>query len=154
MTHERKIKNLWTIDTIDPRTRIILHRHRAYNVITDAGIRAIIARAIGNNGGKYFTHGGIGEGRRQETQGDTDLETPVDARVPISTHGDASAYSSTMRISVRFSRQSQDRSITEFGIFDASTGGNLLARITTQSPAQLTNTRSVTATITMQIAET
>ena len=154
MSDGRKIKNLWTIDTIDPRTRIILNRQHGYNVITDAGIRTIIARAIGNNGGKYFTHGAIGEGSRQENQGDTDLETPVDNRVPISTHGDASAYSSTMRISVRFSRQGTDRNITEFGLFDAATGGNLLARITTQSPAQLTTTRSVTATITMQIAET
>ena len=149
MSNGINLTQTWDLSLIDLKKYAVIKRATKTNVITNAGITAIAARMIGTNNNKYYTHCGVGEGSRQETAGDVSLESEV-RRAAVS---DASAYAGTARITTRFPHEGTNYNITEAGLFDAASAGNLLARIVSTSPFELRAATAFTATVTMQIAE-
>ena len=149
MSNGIKSTQEWQFDTVDTRTGIITHSEKRKNVITNAGISAIMSRIIGNNDGHFYSHVAIGTGSRRETAADTSLQ----AQVRKAAVSDATAFADSHRIVARFSYDPDegDQQIREGGILDAD--DNLLARVTTVSPAPLEAGRAVTITITASLAQ-
>ena len=147
MSNGIKLTQKWEIRTIDERTGIIENTIVKHNVITDGGLSLIAALISNRANNKYYQYCAAGTGNRQELGSDESLQN----QVVIREISDSSAYQGAARITTRFTHTGTNYDFREFGLFDSNTNGRLLARLTTQAPAELRTGKAVTATVTVNI---
>lgn len=94
------------------------------NLVVDAGMFQVISLMIGNNTNS-FTYCGVGSGTGTPTSADTDMETAIGSRVAIR---DRFRSGLEAHYETFFGKNDNNGSWEESGLFDASTGGNMLCR--------------------------
>lgn len=121
-----------TVELIHARTGLIKQRLQFKNLIPDAALDAFGA----NNQLSNFLSGyiGVGTGNAAPANSDVGLQTPTGVRVNTvgggtesNGWGAANAYS-FRRMVREFSEAQSNGNLTEFGVFNASSGGIMLAR--------------------------
>jgi len=96
------------------------------NTIVTAGKNDIASLITG--AGSVMTHMGVGTGTTGVTAGDTDLETALDRNALVTSGGTAST--NTIEYESVWNAGDGTGTLTEAGLFSASTGGTMLARTT------------------------
>ena len=102
------------------------------NVITDVG-KAQVAGLINGVVTTPFKHVGIGTGTTSETASDTSLEYEIKRKEGTVDRTTTSVTNDTAKVEATFSSAdglSGSHAVTEAGLFDASSGGNMLCRKT------------------------
>ena len=159
MSHTVQIQNKWyfqiwdesqintkrdLIKELDALNRDLTPQYHL-NLITQQGLEEIAKNRVTSATKTTNTHHAIGTGTTEETQADTALETEV-SRKAIQT---ASAFGNTERYATAFNHDgTNDYDITEAGILTADTGGILIAHVTTRSPAELRQGKTLTVATT------
>lgn len=104
----------------------LVEKRRIPNLVVTAGKTLMISRLLGTTSG-VMTHMGVGTGTTSPVVGNTALETPLSARIALtSSTQDANSvtYVGTFGAGV------STGAITEAGIFNALTSGTMLCRTT------------------------
>jgi hypothetical protein len=107
--------------------------HWRKNIVTDAGLAAIIRLIFAQLTETKFGYIAIGTGTTAETASDTALVSELARKAASITQITTSISGDTAKLEAEFSSAdglSGTRSIAETGIFNASTGGIMLARKT------------------------
>ena len=102
-----------------------------HNLVVNAG-KSVIAGLIGGLNTSAFTYVAIGTGTTAEAVGDTALEHEVKRKQATASQTTTSVTNDTLNLDVTFSSAdglTGTTAVTEYGIFDAATGGNMLARV-------------------------
>ncbi len=125
MNEDLKLKGSLTIQHFNKNNELV-EELRFHNLIVNVG-KAQIASLIGGLGANPFTYVAVGTGTTAAAATDTALETEV-ARVQTtnsltttSVTNDTAHFEGTIDFTSSYA-------ITEYGLFDASTGGNMLNR--------------------------
>lgn len=131
MSHEAKVRGEWFITLYGPDGKIKEER-RGFNVVTTVGKQAIgqfIASAA--NGATTFTgrYIAIGTDATAEAVGNTALGTELSRQTGTPTYVTGAIY----QVTATFATGSGTGSIVEYGLFNSSTGGTLIARDTEPS---------------------
>jgi hypothetical protein len=116
------------------------------NLVVNTGLTFICSRMAGTSAG-VMTHMAVGSGTTAAAAGQTDLVSILGSREALDS---TSASSNTITFVSSFEAGEGTGAITESGIFNASSGGTMLARVT--FPAvnkQADDTMSITHTITL-----
>jgi len=95
------------------------------NLVVTAGKGFVALRMIGTGVG-VMTHMGVGTGTTDPAAGDTALETQVGSRKAFTTSAAVSA--AVVTYITAFAAGEGTGALTEAGIFNASSGGTMLAR--------------------------
>tara|TARA_R100001530_G_scaffold113046_1_gene80045 strand:- start:1411 stop:1848 length:438 start_codon:yes stop_codon:yes gene_type:complete len=95
------------------------------NLVVTAGKGFVATRMIGTGAG-VMTHMGVGTGTTDPAAGDTALETQVGSRIAFTTSAAVSA--AVVTYITAFAAGEGTGALTEAGIFNASSGGTMLAR--------------------------
>ena len=95
------------------------------NLVVTAGKGFVALRMIGTSVG-VMTHMGVGTGTTDPAAGDTALETQVGSRKAFTTSAAVSA--AVVTYITAFAAGEGTGALTEAGIFNASSGGTMLAR--------------------------
>ena len=98
------------------------------NIITNSGLSEII-KLIGGLGGSPFRYIAIGSGTTSPSASDTALEAEIARAEATVSQETTSVSGDTLRLEASFSFTA-NYSITESGVFNASSGGVMLARQT------------------------
>jgi len=100
-------------------------KRHVQNLVVTAGLAVLADRMKGTPLKGEMTHMAVGEGTTAAAAGDTDLETPVGSRQTLTTgvSGAVITYSRTFAAG-----ESTNSALTEAGLFNASTGGDMLCR--------------------------
>ena len=105
----------------------LIERREFNNLFLNVGKAQVVGLLI-NSGGSYPTHIGVGTGTTAESAMDTALEAEV-MREAISDYSitttDVTNDTATFETTISFS---DSYAITEYGLFDAASAGNLFAR--------------------------
>ncbi|AIC16958.1 hypothetical protein [Nitrososphaera viennensis] len=114
----------------------LVHRHleplqvrRKVDLVVNSGLQRLAKLATGKTTSS-FTHVACGTGTNAENAGDTALQAEV-RRIACTDRFDSGT---SMKFSGFFDSTTATGSYTEFGLFDASSGGNMFSR-TVFSPA-------------------
>ena len=94
------------------------------NLVVATGLTYICDRMKNNS--TVITHGAVGSGSTAAASGNTDLGSIIGSRVAITS---ATPSSNTIAYIVAFGAGVSTGSITEFGLFNASSSGSMLARV-------------------------
>ena len=116
------------------------------NLVVNTGLTFICSRMAGTSAG-VMSHMAVGSGTTAAAAGQTDLVSILGSREALDS---TSASSNTITFVSSFEAGEGTGAITESGIFNASSGGTMLARVT--FPAvnkQADDTMSITHTITL-----
>jgi hypothetical protein len=116
------------------------------NLVVNTGLTFICSRMAGTSAG-VMTHMAVGSGTTAAAAGQTDLVSILGSREALDS---TSASSNTITFVSSFEAGEGTGAITESGIFNASSGGTMCARVT--FPAvnkQADDTMSITHTITL-----
>lgn len=97
------------------------------NVLTTAG-KAFIAQALGEGAAYTGEYTQIGTGSTPQATADTDLESPVGARIQGTLS--ASGVEFTLDSTIPAGTPGAEVAVTEAGLFSAATDGVLIARTT------------------------
>lgn len=98
------------------------------NLVVNAGLGFIASRMEGVSSG-VMSHMAIGSGTTAAAAGDTDLETTLGVREALdSTTANGAAGNGTVVYVSSFEAAESTGAVTEAGIFNASTGGDMLCR--------------------------
>jgi len=111
-----------------PETTVIYYFRK--NVVTNAGLAEIVKLVFGL-GGNVFKYVAIGTGTTPESVADTALESELARKVATVSQTTMVVENDTAVLEATFSSGdglSGSKSICEAGVFNASTGGVLLAR--------------------------
>jgi len=113
-----------------PTTQVLYYWRK--NIITNAGLAEIVKLVFGL-GGTAFKYLAIGTGTTAETASDTALEAEIARKQATITQTTTSVSKDTALLEATFSSAddlSGTQNISEAGVFNASSGGTLLARKT------------------------
>jgi hypothetical protein len=132
------------IEVHDAATGELLHSQRYTNVITNYARTQIIRSFRGNGLPITVTHIGIGTSGTAPLATDTALGNEVYRAVPTS-QVDYSPTELGFKLFVSAS-QANGSTLREIGLFDASSGGNMMARSTSFTP--IAKNASITVTFT------
>ena len=116
------------------------------NLVVNTGLTFICSRMAGTSAG-VMSHMAVGSGTTAAAAGQTDLVSILGSREALDS---TSASSNTITFVSSFEAGEGTGAITESGIFNASSGGTMWARVT--FPAvnkQADDTMSITHTITL-----
>jgi len=116
------------------------------NLVVNTGLTFICSRMAGTSAG-VMSHMAVGSGTTAAAAGQTDLVSILGSREALDS---TSASSNTITFICSFEASEGTGAITESAIFNASSGGTMLARVT--FPAvnkQADDTMSITHTITL-----
>jgi len=102
---------------------------RITNVITNTG-KAQTAGLINGVVTTAFTYIAIGTGTTAESASDTALETETHRESATCSRVTTNVTNDTAQLQATFSGYTGTEAVTESGVFDASTGGNMLCRKT------------------------
>lgn len=95
-----------------------------HNIVTDAGLAHIADQLSASPGEGAMSHMAVGTGTNAAAAGDTALQTQLD-RNALSGRTDAAAV---LTYTATWAAGDGTGAITEYGIFNASSGGTMLAR--------------------------
>jgi len=113
-----------------PTTQVLYYWRK--NIITDVGLAEIVKLVFGL-GGTAFKYLAIGTGTTSETASDTALEAEIARKQATITQTTTSVSNDTALLEATFSSAdglSGTQNVSEAGVFNASSGGTLLARKT------------------------
>jgi len=113
-----------------PETQVLFYFRK--NVVTNAGLAEII-KLVFNLGGTPFEYVAIGTGTTSESVTDTALEAEVARKKATVSQTTTDVEGDTALLEATFSSEdglSGSMEISEAGVFNASSGGTLLARKT------------------------
>jgi len=133
MNSKSSVKAVGLIEIIvrDKRGNIKHHLKAIRNVITDAGLAALIRLAFSGLSENKFGYLAIGTGTTAEDASDTALESEVARKAASVSQITTTVTNDTALLEATFSSAdglSGTASISEVGIFNASSGGTMLAR--------------------------
>lgn len=136
-----------TVEYFDVRTGRLVRRVEHNNLITSAG-KAVAASAMSNNS-NGISHIAVGDGTTAPTIGDTALSNEQFRGAVLSTSRDgAGGLTLTLTLGTG---DNNGNTIAESGLFDASSGGNLIARVVYDSVDRVDKTATITAQISWTI---
>ena len=95
------------------------------NLVVTAGLNHIASR-IKDATATAMTHYGVGTGSTAAAAGDTDMETALGSRVTLTS---TTVTDNEVAYVADFGAGVSTGAITEAGVFNASTGGTMLARV-------------------------
>ncbi|RLG74735.1 MAG: hypothetical protein DRO12_06505 [Thermoprotei archaeon] len=113
-----------------PETQVLFYFRK--NVVTNAGLAEII-KLVFNLGGTPFEYVAIGTGTTSESATDTALENEIARKKASVSQTTTTITNDTALLEATFSKAdglSGSKTISEAGVFNASSGGTLLARKT------------------------
>jgi hypothetical protein len=119
------MKGELTIDRFDVNGQLI-EQKKIPNLIVSSGKNLMISRLLGTTDG-VMTHMGVGTGVTSPVIGNTALETPLSARIALTS---ATQNTNTVTYVGTFAAGVSTGAITEAGIFNALTSGTMLCRTT------------------------
>lgn len=102
----------------------LLARHKGHNIITDAGLAHIADQLSASPGEAAMSHMAVGTGTNAAAAGDTALQTQLD-RNALTSRTDSAGVVTYVGT---WAAGDGTGAITEYGIFNASSGGTMLAR--------------------------
>ena len=143
-----KYDTLSLIDSLNKEAKP-KHTSTGKNIITTLGLTEMAKRGLPTGTKTTNSHFGVGIGTRLENLADTDLQTQVGNRKAITS---ATQFGTSARFASFFSYSnvgSQVRQIAEAGIFTAATAGILISRYTTENPAEINSTDTLTLSVTI-----
>lgn len=116
------------------------------NLIVTTGLNYIASR-MKDATATAMTHMGLGSGTTAAAAGDTDLESILGSREALDS---TTATNNTITFVASFEAADATGAVTEMGLFNASTGGTMLARVVfAVVNKQADDTMTVTHTITI-----
>ena len=116
------------------------------NLIVDTGLDYIASR-MKDATATAMTHMGLGSGTTAAAAGDTDLESILGSREALDS---TTVTDNTIQFIASFEAGDATGSVTEMGLFNALTGGTMLARVVfSVVNKQADDTMTVTHTITI-----
>jgi hypothetical protein len=123
------------------------------NTIVNGGKAFLIGRMLSGASDAFTYHIGLGNGATAVAVTQTDIITPVGARVPSETPAiiTSTVNSDTLQLVATFGVTEVDLTVQEAGLFTALTAGTMLARTTFGS---ITKAPADTLTITWKIQQT
>jgi len=126
-----KLKGSFVLEVLG-KEGVVKERREVKNVITDVG-KAQVAGLINGVVTTPFKYIAIGSGTTSPTASDTALEAEVKRKLATVDRVTTNVTNDTAYLEATFSSAdglSGSMSITESGVFDADTGGNMLCRQT------------------------
>jgi len=126
-----KLKGSFVLEVLG-KEGVVKERREVKNVITDVG-KAQVAGLINGVVTTPFKYIAIGSGTTSPTASDTALEAEVKRKLATVDRVTTNVTNDTAYLEATFSSAdglSGSMSITEAGVFDADTGGNMLCRQT------------------------
>jgi hypothetical protein len=97
------------------------------NLVVDAGLAFIISRMVGTTKG-VMSHMALGAGTNAAAGGQTDLTSMLGAREAIDSSTITGAINEKVQYIATFEPGDATGAVTEAGIFNAATGGDMLCR--------------------------
>ena len=119
------------------------------NLVVDTGLAYLISRAVGTSK-SVMSHMALGSGTTDPAAGDTALEAQLGGRVSLDSTTISGSNDEQVVYVATFGPGDATGAVTEAGIFNASTGGDMLCR--TEFPVvnkQSDDTMVITWTITL-----
>lgn len=132
--------------TVKDKDGNVKEKRHEKNLVVSAGLNFICDRMEGTSEA-VMSHMGLGSGTTSPAAGDTDLESLLGSREALDS---TTVSSNTITYVSSFEAGDATGSVTEAGIFNASSGGTMLCRVTFSSIAKAAaDTMSVTWVITL-----
>ena len=97
------------------------------NLVVDSGLGYLISRAL-DASKTPMSHMALGEGTTAAAAGDTALETPLGSRVAFDSTNIAGPNGDQVVYTATFGAGEATGAVTEAGVFNAATGGEMLCR--------------------------
>ena len=148
MKDELKIKGEVSILVTDKDGKVKEER-KINNLITNSGLAHITSRLLGTSQDS-MGYIGLGTGTNAAGASDTTISTPLGSREAVDS---ASANVGVLTLTATFEANDVVGAITEAGIFNASSGGDMLARTTFAAVnTSATDTLAITWVVTISVS--